>query len=82
MSSGKLMVIREMKSIFNENINKNSTFNIKDILKPLTEEELKAMMLDDEELIKKEEKAIENQIKRLKKKQKEEIQVEDLKPQK
>ena len=80
MSSNKLMVIREMKSIFNENISKNSEFNIKDILKPLSNEELKAIVLSDEELIKKEEEAIRNQIKRLKKQQDKEIILENLKP--
>ena len=33
MSSNKLMVIREMKSIFNVNIDKNSGFNIKPSMK-------------------------------------------------
>ncbi len=80
MSSNKLLVIREMKSIFNENVNKNSEFNIKDILKPLSEEELKSMMLDDEEIMKKEEEAIKNQINRLKKHQNKEIHLENLKP--
>jgi hypothetical protein len=80
MSSGKLMVIREMKTLFKETIEKNSDFNIKDILKPLTEEELQSITLSDEELSKKEEESIKNQIKRLKKQQKEEIQLEDLKP--
>ncbi|MCK4380923.1 MAG: hypothetical protein KAW51_07250 [Candidatus Lokiarchaeota archaeon] len=79
MSSNKLMVIKEMKSIFNENKSENSEFNIKDILKPLSNEELKAMILDDEELMKKEEDAIKNQIKRLKKQQDKEILLENLK---
>lgn len=79
MSSNKLMVIREMKSIFNENIDKNSGFNIKDILKPLSEQELEVMMLNDEELMKKEEEAIKNQIDRLKKQQEKEIHLENLK---
>ena len=80
MSSNKLMVIREMKSIFNENIDKNSGFNIKAILKPLSEQELEVMMLNDEELMKKEEEAIKNQIDRLKKQQEKEIHLENLKP--
>ncbi|MFX0000073.1 MAG: hypothetical protein ACFE9Q_06400 [Candidatus Hodarchaeota archaeon] len=80
ISSNKLMVIKEMKSIFKENIEKNTEFNIKAILKPLSEEELKAIMLNDEELIKKEEKAIKNQIKRLKKQKDKEIHLEKLKP--
>ncbi len=79
MSSSKLMVIREMKSIFQTNAEKHSEFNIKDILKPLTEEELKKILLDDEELKKKEEEAIQTQIKRFKKQKKKEIQLENLK---
>lgn len=80
MSSNKLMVIKEMKSIFNASLNENNEFNIKNILKPLSEEELKSIMLDEEELMKKEEKAIKNQINRLKKHQIEEIQLKNLKP--
>ncbi|MCK4779760.1 MAG: hypothetical protein KAT57_06215, partial [Candidatus Lokiarchaeota archaeon] len=66
--------------IFNENIDKNSGFNIKDILKPLSEQELEVMMLNDEELMKKEEEAIKNQIDRLKKQQEKEIHLKNLKP--
>ncbi|MFW9826161.1 MAG: hypothetical protein ACFFEY_00900 [Candidatus Thorarchaeota archaeon] len=79
ISSSKLMVIKEMKLIFKENIEKNSTFNIKDVLKPLTEEELKLMTLSDEELLKKEKQSINNQIKRFKKQQKEKVNLKDLK---
>ncbi|MFX1503624.1 MAG: hypothetical protein ACFFDH_21870 [Promethearchaeota archaeon] len=80
ISSGKLMVIKEMKSIFRTNIDKNSEFNIRDILKPLTENELESMVLNDEELEKKEQEAIKNQIKRIKKQQEEKIRLENLKP--
>jgi hypothetical protein len=80
ISSGKLMVIKEMKSIFKANIDKNSEFNINNILKPLTEKELEAMVLSDEELEKKEEEAIKNEIKRLKKQQEEKLKLENLKP--
>jgi hypothetical protein len=79
MSSSKLMVIQEMKTIFKQNIENNEDFNIRDILKPLSEDELKEIMVDDEILMKKEKEAIDNQIKRLKKQQEEEIQLEDLK---
>jgi hypothetical protein len=79
-SSSKLMVIREMKSIFKQNIEVNSEFNIKEILKPLSEEELNAMRLDDNLLKEKEEEAIKNQIKRLKKLDDKEIKLENLKP--
>ncbi|MFX1570502.1 MAG: hypothetical protein ACFFCV_19360 [Promethearchaeota archaeon] len=80
MTSNKLMVIKEMKSIFKQNIEINSEFNIKEILKPLSIEELNAMRLDEEILKKKEEEAIQNQIKRLKKLENKELQLEDLKP--
>jgi hypothetical protein len=79
MASGKLMVIKEMKTIFKQNFDKNENFNIKDILKPLTDDELNEMILDDETLMKKEEEAIKNQIQRLKKKKEKEIKPEDLK---
>ena len=79
MSSGKLMVIKEMKTIFQQNVEKNEIFNVKDILKPLTEDELNEMILDDETLMKREEEAINNQIKRLKKKKDGELKLENLK---
>ena len=78
ISSSKLMVIKEMKTIFNQNKENNSIFNIKDILKPLTDVELQEMILDDEMLIQKEEEAITNQVKRLQKHQNQEILLENL----
>lgn len=80
ISSSKLMVIKEMKSIFKSNVENNSDFNIKDILKPLSEEELESMMLDDEVLAERETIAIKNQIERLKKNDEYKIQIENLKP--
>ena len=79
ISSGKLMIIKEMKTIFSKNIEKNSIFNVKEILKPMTEDELNGMMPDEEVLREKEEKAIRNQIKRLKNQKKKEINLENLK---
>ncbi|MHA2393713.1 MAG: hypothetical protein ACXAEX_17390 [Promethearchaeota archaeon] len=79
MSSGKLMVIREMKTIFKQNMEENEKFNVKGILKPLTEAELEEMILDDEILMKKEEESINNQIKRLKKQQEKALSLENLK---
>ncbi|MHA1913904.1 MAG: hypothetical protein ACW986_05215 [Promethearchaeota archaeon] len=79
MTSGRLMVIQEMKTIFSKNIEENSDFNVKEILKPMTEEELIEMMPDEELLKKKEEEAIRNQIERLKNKKKKEIKLENLK---
>ncbi len=78
MSSGRLMVIQEMKTIFNKNIEENSIFNVKEILKPMSEEELLKMMPDKDVLKKKEEQAIKNQIERLKNQQKKEIKLENL----
>jgi len=80
ISSSKLMVIKEMKSIFKENIEQNSGFTIQGILKPLSEDELNAMRPNDEDLKKKEEAAIKNQIRRLKKQKDKEIHLENLKP--
>jgi hypothetical protein len=79
MSSGKLMVIKEMKTIFEQSMDEDSVFNIKNILKPLTEEELNNMMLDDNVLKEKEETAINNQIKRFKKEQEKVIDPKKLK---
>ncbi len=79
ISPSKLMVIREMKSIFKENIERNSEFTIRSILKPLSEEELNAMRPNDEDLKKKEKEAIKNQIRRLKKQEDNEIHLENLK---
>jgi hypothetical protein len=79
MSSGRLMVIQEMKRIFNKNIEENSIFNVKEILKPMSEGELLKMRPDKDVLKKKEEEAIKNQIERLKNQQKKEIKLENLK---
>lgn len=78
-SSPKVLVIKEMKEIFYKNIEKNNSFNIKDILKPLTEDELKQITLNEEELKKREEKAIENQIKRFNKEKETLVALEDMK---
>ena len=68
-SSAKLLVMKEMKTKFKEITEKNNGFSVTDILKPMSEDELKAIVLSDEELRKKEEITINNQIKRFKKKQ-------------
>ncbi|MFW9951362.1 MAG: hypothetical protein ACFFKA_14690, partial [Candidatus Thorarchaeota archaeon] len=53
-SSAKVLVIREMKEKFRKTIEKHNGFSIKDILKPMNEDELKAITLDEETLRKKE----------------------------
>ncbi len=77
--SAKILVIKEMKSIFQNSLDENSEINIKDILKPMSEEELKAITLSDEVLMEKEQKSIKNQIKRLKNKTKKPLELENLK---
>jgi hypothetical protein len=77
--SAKILVIKEMKSIFQTSMDTNSEFNIKNILKPMSEEELKAIILSDDILMEKEQKSIENQIKRLKNNQEKQLALEDLK---
>ena len=75
-SSVKLLVMKEMKTKFREITEKNNGFRVTDILKPMSEDELKAIVLSDEELKKKEEITINNQIERFKKKQEQQEQKE------
>lgn len=77
--SAKILVIKEMKSIFQSSIEKYNGFSIKDILKPMSEEDLNSITFSDEELKEKEQEAINNQIKRLENKQKEQISLKNLK---
>ena len=75
-SSAKLLVMKEMKTKFREITEKNNGFSVTDILKPMSDEEFKAIVLSDEELKKKEEITINNQIKRFKKKHEQQEQKE------
>ena len=75
-SSVKLLVMKEMKTKFREITEKNNGFSVTDILKPMSDEEFKAIVLNDEELKKKEEITINNQIERFKKKQEQQEQKE------
>ena len=79
-SPAKVLVIREMKEIFQKTTADNSEFDIRKILKPMTEEELQSITLSEENLREKEEIAIENQIKRLENKQSKDLSLENLKP--
>lgn len=79
VSSVKRLVITEMKEKFKEVTEKHNGFSIKDILKPMSEEELKALTLNEKDLRKKEEEAINNQIKRLQKQESKPIELNDLK---
>ncbi len=75
-SSAKLLVMKEMKTKFKEITEKNNGFSVTDILKPMSEDELKTIVLNDEELKKKEEITINNQIERFRKKQEQKEQKE------
>jgi len=79
-SSAKVLVIKEMKEKFTRVIEKNNGFNIKDILKPMSEDELKNLTLNEEELKKKEEEAIKKQIERFKKEQLNDLSLDNLEP--
>ena len=78
-SSAKVLVIKEMKAKFKETTETNQGFSIHDFLKPMGEAELKAITLNDEKLIEREEKAIKNQIKRFEQQQEQEIKLLELK---
>jgi len=54
-SSAKLLVMKEMKTKFREITEKNKGFSVTDILKPMSEDELKAIVLSDDDLKKNEE---------------------------
>ena len=78
-SPAKVMVIREMKEIFQKVTDNNSEFNIHTLLKPMSEDELKSVILSEDILQEKEKIAIQNQIKRLENKSNEQIALENLK---
>jgi hypothetical protein len=78
-SPTKALVIREMKEVFQKTTTDNSEFDIRKILKPMTEKELQSITLSEENLREKEEIAIQNQIKRLENKQSEDLSLENLK---
>ncbi|MFX0059469.1 MAG: hypothetical protein ACFE85_12090 [Candidatus Hodarchaeota archaeon] len=77
-SSAKMLVIKEMKSIFQKSTEENSGFSIKNILKPMPEDELKALTLNEEDLKKKEEQAIRNQVERIKREEEKALSLENL----
>jgi hypothetical protein len=72
-AQGKLPFLSELKELMKD---ENSFYNY---LKPMSEEELKEITLDDEELEKKEEITIKRQIKRLEKERPQELLLENLK---
>ncbi|MHA1804323.1 MAG: hypothetical protein ACTSU4_07280 [Promethearchaeota archaeon] len=73
-----LVYLSELKTVLKKGKKENNEFNFREILKPLSEEELNKITLSDEELIKKQEIAVNNQLKRLKKEEEKVLRLEDL----
>lgn len=60
--SGRLPYLGELRSIFKRKDENDKEFNFKDVLKPLSEEELKQITLDEEQLQKKEDEFYKRQL--------------------
>jgi hypothetical protein len=54
MKNSKMAFLGELKEVLNSSIQKSGEFNVRDVLKPMSEEELKQVTLKDEELEKRE----------------------------
>lgn len=74
-----LLFISELKTLIESNTKDNKEFDFRDVLKPLTEEELTKITLDEEKLLQKKEESISNEIKRVKKNEDKIICLENLK---
>ncbi len=57
-----LVYIKELKTVLQKGFKENNEFNIKDILKPMSDDEIKQITLDEEDLTKKQEEFFERQI--------------------
>ncbi len=80
-SPSKIQVIKEMETKFKKCYDENKGFNIKDILTPMSDEELEKTLLCDEELQEREEKMVKKLKERERSKSNEkQIEIEDLKP--
>jgi len=64
ISSKKLPFLGELSSIFEKSVSRNEEFNFREILKPMNEEELEKVTLNEEELKKREEAFYTRQIER------------------
>ncbi len=65
--SQKMLFLKELKIVLKNSTKEDGSFNFRDVLKPMSEIEFKAIILDEEDLLKKGEEAINNQIERIKK---------------
>jgi len=77
--SKRLSYSPELKEIFNNREENSGVFNFKEILKPMDEGELKEIVLDDEELEKKELEAFARQVENIEQDNSSQIKLEDLK---
>ena len=78
-TSKRLTFLPELKEIFNNSAEINGDFNFKEILKPMDAEELKMIVLEDEELEKKELETLARQMEKMEQDNSSEIKLEDLK---
>lgn len=78
-ASKRLSFLSELKEILNNSTEDNGVFNFKQILKPMDEEELKMIVLDDEELEKKEIEMLTRQMEKIEQENSGQIKLEDLK---
>lgn len=78
-ASKRLSYLPELKEIFSTTSENGGFFNFKEILKPMDAEELKIIVLDDEELEKKELETISRQNEKVEQESSNQIKLEDLK---
>jgi len=78
-STARLSFLPELKEVFSSSIENNGNFNFREILKPMEEDELKMIVLDDEVLEKKELEAISRQLEKSEKVNSSQRKLEDLK---
>ena len=77
--SKRLSYLPELKEIFNNREENSGVFNFKEILKPMDEGELKEIVLDDEELEKRELEIFARQMEKIEQDNSSQIKLEDLK---
>ena len=78
-SSKRLSFLPELKEVFNASKENNGVFNFKEILKPMNDEELKEIILNDEDLEKKESELLKRQMDKIEQEKPSQIKLDDLK---
>ena len=78
-TSKRLTYLPELKEIFNTSLENDGIFNFKEVLKPMDEDEFKKIVLDEEELEKKELEALARQVEKMEQENSSQIKLEDLK---